>query len=349
MGILGCTGLVGQQFVKILDNHPYFHVSFLSASEKSAGKTYREAADWIIGSSIPADIREMRIAELTPSALKERGVKFLFSALPSEAARQTERRLAEEGFFVFSNASAFRMDAAVPIVIPEVNPEHFALAEAQALNGRGFIITNSNCSASGLALGLRPLSPFGLKSVMVTTCQALSGAGRRGVASLDILGNVIPHIKDEEEKIEKETKKIFGQVHSGVVEEASFEVNASCCRVPTRVGHLESIVIETEKELEVNQAVEAWESFQGIPQKMQLPTSPRKPIIAVDKTSRPQPILDAWTGSPDRARGMAVSIGKVRKKGGKINFFLLVNNMIRGAAGTCLLNAEYAVKKWHIE
>jgi len=348
-GILGCTGLVGQQFVRMLDRHPFFEVAFLSASKKSTGKRYSEAADWVSGACIPAGMGDIIVTEAAPGAMKEMGVKVIFSALPSSVARKTERNLARAGFFIFTNASSFRMDPDVPIVIPEVNSDHFELVKAQSGDGRGFIVANSNCSVAGLVMGLKPLSGFGLRSVAVTTYQALSGAGRRGVSSLDILGNVIPYIKDEEEKIERETKKALGQMGDGFVRDEGLEVNASCCRVSTRVGHLESIVVETEDDPEIKAVIKALESFRGIPQSMQLPTAPERPVIVANEANRPQPVLDSGAGVPARAKGMAVTVGRIRKKGKKINFFLLVHNTIRGAAGTCILNAEFAVKKSRIK
>jgi aspartate-semialdehyde dehydrogenase len=350
VGIMGCTGLVGQQFIRMLENHPYFEVAALSASSKSVGKRFYEAVDWITANRIPEEVKNITLAEIDPQTLKRMGIQVLFSALPSDVAKEMEKKLAQEGFYIFSNAGAFRMDKNVPIVIPEVNPEHFDLIKTQSWCGGGFIVTNSNCATTGLVLGLKPLFKFGLKSVTVTTFQALSGAGRRGLASLDILGNVIPYIKDEEDKIEREVKKIFGQIRNGSVHQAPMEIIASCCRVPTRDGHLESILVETEADPDIETVLKAFYLYQGIPQKMALPSAPEKPIILVEKPDRPQPRLDTKAGYPERARGMAVTIGRVRKKGqNKINFFLLVHNTIRGAAGTCILNAEYAVMSDYIQ
>jgi len=345
VGILGSTGLVGQQFVRMLDRHPYFEVAALSSSPRSRGRRYGDAVDWMVSRSIPEESREIVLAELEPESLKAFGIKVVFSALPASVAADTERRLAAEGFPIFTNASAFRMSPDVPILIPEVNAEHLDLVAARGSARGGFIVANSNCSTAGLVIGLRPLLGFGMKSVTVTTYQALSGAGRRGVVSLDILGNVIPFIRDEEEKIERETRKILGRLSGGRIEDASLEVNASCARVPSRDGHLESVVIETEEDLGPEAVREALASFSGVAQEMGLPTAPERPIVVLDKPDRPQPLFDVEAGSPERARGMAVSVGRIRKKGGKISFFLLVHNTIRGAAGTCILSAEYALRK----
>lgn len=348
VGILGCTGLVGQQFIKMLDDHPYFEIAFLSSSKKSEGKSYKEAVEWIVGGNIPACAENIIIGETSVEALKNEKVKVLFSALPSPVAKEIERTLARENFYVFSNASAYRMDPDVPIIITEVNPAHLELIRRQSSNQGGFIVTNSNCSTTGLVLGLKPLLPFGLKSVTITTYQALSGAGRQGVASLDILGNIIPYIKDEEEKIEIETKKILGELHKQGLKQADLEVNASCCRVPIRDGHLESIIVELDDDIGAETVLQAFQSFRGVPQEMKLPSAPDIPIIVKDEENRPQPLLDRDAGVPLRAKGMAITVGRIRKKGKKINFFLLVHNTIRGAAGTCILNAELAVMQEYI-
>ncbi len=226
-----------------------------------------------------------------------------------------------------------------------MNPEHLESIKVLTSQGKGFIVTNSNCSTTGLVLGLKPLLNFGLVSVTVTTYQALSGAGRHGIASLDIFGNVIPYIKNEEEKIERETKKIFGRIHKDGVKDASIEVNASCCRVPTRDGHLESIVLELQEDVGIEAIKTTLSSFRGIPQQMKLPTAPEVPIIVKTEENRPQPLLDKDAGTPERAKGMAVTVGRIREKGKRVNLFLLVHNTIRGAAGTCILNAELAFKK----
>lgn len=346
--VMGCTGLVGQQFIKMLDAHPYFEITALSSSKRSAGKKYCEVVDWIVGGSIPECVRDMIISETSVEALIMKGVKVIFSALPSTIAKDIEQALASEGLHVFSNASAHRMDSDVPILIPEVNPEHLELIKAQVSEGMGFIVTNSNCSTTGLVMGLKPLLNFGLRSVTISTYQALSGAGRHGVASLDIFDNVIPYIKDEEEKIERETKKILGELHTEGVKDAGLEVNASCCRVPTREGHLESIVVELEEDVDSETISRALSSFRGIPQDLKLPTAPEVPVIVRAEKNRPQPILDRDAGSPERAKGMAIVVGRIRKKGQKVSLFLLVHNTIRGAAGTCILSAELAVMNEYI-
>ena len=345
VAVLGCTGLVGQYFLKLLEEHPYFEITAISSSPRSAGKRYGDAVDWTVSSTIPPVLRDIVIAETSAKAILETKAQIAFSALPADIAREIETALAGEGVYVFSNASAHRLDSDVPILIPEVNPDHFELAEHQLKRRQGFIITNSNCSTAGLVLALKPLQMFGLNSVIVSTYQAVSGAGRRGVASLEIIGNVIPFINQEEDKIERETRKIFGILNDGKIQEAEMGVYASCCRVPTQNGHLESVVIELEEDVNEEMVAQSLSSFRGIPQRLCLPLAPDQPIILRKEVNRPQPLLDVNAGSPERAKGMAVSVGRIRKKGKKIGFFLLSHNCIRGAAGTTVLNAELAHAK----
>jgi len=343
--VLGCTGLVGQQFIKMLEGHPYFEVVALFSSKKSAGKKYGEAVDWSLGEDIPVYARDLIIHDTSVDLSRNKEVEIAFSALPSATAQKIEVALARDGTCVFSNASAHRLDPYVPILIPEVNPEHLELVKNQCCPSQGFIVTNSNCSTAGLAIVLKPLLSFGLRSVIVTTYQAISGAGRKGLSALDIWDNIIPFIRDEEDKIERETKKILGKIEEGGIREADLEVNASCGRVSTRVGHLESISVELDEDVDPETMARILSLFRGIPQDLKLPTAPETPIIVRTEENRPQPCLDKEAGTPQRAKGMAVTVGRIRKKNKRLNFFLLVNNLIRGAAGTCLLNAEFSLKK----
>ena len=345
---MGSTGIVGQQFVRMLKGHPYFDVVALTASKKSAGKAYEEAVEWVLGGNIPENACNIIVEDVSIESLENKEVKVIFSALPSAVAKEIEAALAHEGYFIFSNASSHRLDTDVPILIPEVNSEHLDMVRHKVDRDRGFIVTNSNCSTAGLVMGLKPLLNFGIKSVFVTTYQALSGAGRHGVESLDILGNVLPYINNEEEKIENETKKIFGQLNGKHLEASDLDVNASCCRVPVKDGHLESIIVEMEEDIDEKAAVCTFSSFRGIPQHLKLPTAPEIPVILRTEENRPQPLLDKDSGTPERAKGMAVTVGRVRKKGNRLNFFLVVHNSIRGGAGTCILNAELALKKGYI-
>ncbi|MFX0060717.1 MAG: aspartate-semialdehyde dehydrogenase [Candidatus Hermodarchaeota archaeon] len=342
--VMGATGIVGQQFIEILVNHPYFELVGLTASTKSAGKRYSEATEWSIGRNVPKSVANEVVIENTLEKMLKKDLDLVFSALPSNVAGEIESSLAKEGIYVFSNASAHRMDSKVPILIPEVNPNHLNIVTSQDFNG-GFIVTNSNCSAAGLVIGLKPLMKFGIRSTIVTTYQALSGAGRRGVASMDILGNIIPYIKGEEGKIEQETRKMLGKFEDNQIKFADFYINASCARVPTKNGHLESVVVKFEKNITIEAALKAFDDFTGEPQLMELPTAPKKPIILSEEPSRPQPARDLYSPDPNEVPGMAVTVGRVRKKGNRLNFFLLVHNAIRGAAGASILNAEFAYAK----
>jgi len=343
VAVLGCTGMVGQQFVKMLDGHPFFETAALCSSKNSIGKKYSNAADWIVGGDIPDAVKDMAVTETSVESVLKDGVKIVFSALPAGVARTIERDFTRKKVCVFSNASAHRMDSDVPVVIPEVNPDHLDLIEVQKNQSGGFIVTNSNCTTTGLVMALKPLLEFGLKSVIVTTYQALSGAGRNGVTSLKILDNIIPFIPNEEEKMEQETKKILGKLKDVCIVDSKIEVNASCCRVPTRDGHLESVLVDLDEDIDPETLAESFRNFQGIPEQLNLPTAPDIPLIVRTEPDRPQPLLDRDAGSPNRARGMAVTVGRFRKKGRRLRFFLLVHNTIRGAAGTCILNAELAV------
>lgn len=343
--ILGCTGLVGQQFARLLDNHPYFEVVCLTASSRSVGKRYGDTLDRIPIGWIGEGICDQTIRETTPEAVARSGATVAFSALPATIAAELESQLRAMGVFVFSNAGSHRMDPTVPLLIPEVNPGHLVLAENQLREFPGFIVTNSNCSVSGLALALKPLTAFRLKAVTVTTFQAVSGAGRRGVPAWEIMGNVIPFINQEEEKIEREVKKILGAQAGGRIRDHKLEVYASCSRVPVANGHMESVGAEFAEPVESRRIEEALADFTAEPQRLALPTAPQRPILVRREADRPQPAIDAGAGEPARARGMAVSVGRLRARGNRCDFFLLVHNTVRGAAGGSVLNAELAVAK----
>lgn len=341
--IVGCTGVVGQQFVRMLDSHPWFEVVLLAASSRSAGKTYAEAARWSLGAEIPGYAAAMPVVEASAAAVLESGAAIAFSALPAAVAAGLETELANGGCHVFTNASAHRMDPDVPVVVPEVNPEHFGLIR-RAAPARGAIVADSNCSTAGLVLTLKPLLPFAPRRVVVSTYQAVSGAGRAGLPALDILGNAIPFIRGEEEKLARESNRILGCLAGPVVRDAGIEVCASCCRVAAREGHLMSVTADLDCDPAPDEIAGAFRDFRGVPQAMALPTAPQRPLIVRTEEDRPQPLLDAHAGFPPRARGMAVTIGRIRRHGRSVSFFLLVHNTIRGAAGTCILNAEYALR-----
>ena len=342
VALLGCTGLVGQQFVRMLDGHPYFELSALTASPRSAGKTYGQAVAWSVSGEMPEFVRDRDVLPTSIGSVLDSGARLVFCALPSSAARQIEPELRRRGIFVFTNASGRRLDPDVPLLVPEINADHLALARRQVFEFGGAIITNSNCTTSGLVLVLKPLEALGLESVTVATYQAISGAGRRGLAAMDIAANVIPFIRDEEQKMTLEPKKILGRNEGGVIIPSDLAVNASCCRVPVRDGHFLSLRLDFSRERDIVEIEAALSSFRGVPQEWGLPSAPERPLIIRREEDRPQPILDAFAGSPARARGMAVSVGRIRKNGRSINAAAVVHNTIRGAAGGCLLNAETA-------
>ncbi len=343
VGILGCTGIVGQQFVRMLEGHPYFDTALLAASARSARKNYAESKVWALGGEVPASVRDLTIIEAGPAGLIESGVNVFFSALPTSTAGPLENALRKRGNFVFSNASTHRTNDDVPVIVPEVNAAHLGLALGQAARWGGAIIAGPNCSTSGLVLALHPLLPFGIRSVSVTTFQAISGAGRRGLAAMDIIGNVIPFIRNEETKIAMETCKILGSLAGETIVPLPIEVRASCCRVPVREGHLLGIDVEFGESPDPEAALTAIRDFRGVPKHRELPSAPQRPLILRTEEDRPQPILDAFAGTPERARGMAVTIGRPRFQGRSLRLFALVHNTIRGAAGGCLLNAELAL------
>src|SRR6476661_302011 len=273
VGILGATGIVGQRFVQLLEHHPWFEVAWLAASDRSEGRPYAEAARWKLKTAIPARVAGMRVAPATP----EGAPKVIFAALDASIAAEMEPRFADAGCAVITNSSALRMQKDVPLVIPEVNHEHVKLLECQAWRKKsgGFVVTNPNCSAIGLVIALAPLQhAFGLDTVMAVTMQAVSGAGYPGVASLDILGNVIPYIAKEEEKMEEETRKLLGQVNGAGIRMAGFAMSAQCNRVAVEDGHTESVSVKLSKKASAKELMDAWIEFQGVPQKLRLPTAP---------------------------------------------------------------------------
>ena len=345
VAVLGCSGLVGRQFVRLLDDHPWFELSCLTASPRSAGKNYGAVINDAPRPPLQDKTASLRIRETTAAAVIQSGARVVFSALPASVSGELEMELRGKGLFVFSNAGSHRMDALVPLLIPEVNAAHLELAWAQLREFPGFIVTNSNCSVAGLAMALKPLTAFAAQAVTVTTFQAVSGAGQRGVAAWNIMGNVIPHIANEEEKVVSETKKILGTLTGKQIRDHGLEIYPSCSRVPVRDGHLQSVSVEFAGPVSESEIAAAFSGFSAEPQQMVLPTAPRRPILVAGAADRPQPILDVHAGEPDRARGMAVTVGRLRCRGRRCSFFLLVHNTVRGAAGGCVLNAELAMKK----
>ena len=339
VGILGATGMVGQRFIQLLENHPWFEVAWLAASDRSSGKTYGEAARWRLDSPLPD-----RIARMTVSPADTEGApKIIFASIDAAYAREMEPRFAAAGCAVVSNSSAFRMAEDVPLVIPEVNADHLALIERQSwrrpsVNGLpgGYIVTNPNCSAIGLVLVLKPLEErFGIESLFVTTMQAVSGAGYPGVASLDILGNVVPFIKNEEEKLEEEVGKLLGSLVGGKVALLDAKVSAHCNRVAVEDGHTECVSIKLRSKATREQIVAAWAEFAPLAGQ-RLPSAPEQPVEYDAAVDRPQPRLDKMRGN-----GMAATVGRLRECNLlDWKFVLTSHNTIRGAAGAAVLNAE---------
>ena len=345
VGILGATGMVGQQFIVQLAEHPWFRPAWLAASERSEGRAYGEAAAWHLDQPPPAAIVSQRVEGCTPG----RGPRIMFSALDAAAAATIEPAFAQAGHLVISNARSYRMDPAVPLLIPEINPEHLALLTRQRRERAwpGAIVTNPNCSTIVLAMVLAPLRQFGLRTVNVTTLQAVSGAGYPGVASLDILGNVIPSISGEEEKMESETQKILGTLNEAdaAVSPHLVVISAHTTRVPVIDGHTEMVSIKLDDRVTLDDVRQALESWRGRPQELRLPSAPEAPVVYLEAGNRPQPRLDAGRGG-----GMTVSVGRLRPcpvLG--IKLAALGHNTIRGAAGAAVLNAELMVADRWIE
>ena len=336
--VLGATGIVGQRLVALLADHPWFRLAGVTASGRNTGRTYGEAPQWRIEGEIPAQASALTLAEPSPASWES--APLVFSALPASEAERIEPAFARAGSFVFSNASAHRMRPDVPLVIPEVNPEHLAALEIQRKVNQwpGALVTNPNCSTIGLALALAPLARFGIERALVTTLQAVSGAGYPGVASLDLLDNVIPYIAGEEEKIETETRKILGAWQEGQFVDAPIRLSAQTTRVPVREGHLEAVSVAFARPPEPEEIIAAWRDFAGTPQELGLPTAPERPLRYLDAPDRPQPWRDRDAGD-----GMAVTVGRLRRCPVlDYRFFCLSHNTIRGAAGAALLNAELA-------
>jgi aspartate-semialdehyde dehydrogenase len=336
VGVLGATGTVGQRFVELLAGHSWFELTALTASEASAGRKYADACRWLLSSDIPAGVADMVVRETAPTI----DCDVVFSALPGDQAGPVEEAFATAGYGVFSNASAHRRDPDVPLLIPEVNPDHLALVATQQARRnweQGFIVTNPNCSAVMLTMALSPLhATFGLRSVLVSTMQGLSGAGYPGVPSLDALDNVIPFIGGEEEKLSYEPRKMLGKVHGGEVESAAFPISAHCNRVPAREGHLETVSIALQRSATPQEIIDVWRDWRPLPQQLGLPTAPQPPIVVRPEPDRPQTRLDR-----DAGQGMAVSVGRVRACDVlDIKFIVLGHNTLRGAAGASVLNAE---------
>lgn len=340
-GILGATGAVGQKFIEILSNHPWFEISVLAASERSAGKKYRDAANWIGTKPIPAEIADLDVVEAKPGFEAD----VVFSGLDANVAEEIERDFAVAGYPVVSNARNYRMRDDVPLLIPEVNPDHTALIERQNWGSGGYIVTNPNCSTVGLVTALRPLvDAFGVEVVQVVTMQALSGAGYPGVASLDALGNVVPYIGGEEEKMQTEPLKLLGRLEDGRIDPASITISAHCNRVPVLEGHTEAVSVKFGRKVDAEAVREVFLNYRSSITDLGLPSAPDPLFEVFDDPRFPQPRRHVELGS-----GMKVSIGRIRNCPVlDVKFVLLVHNTIRGAAGGAVLNAELLVKQGYL-
>jgi aspartate-semialdehyde dehydrogenase len=336
VGILGATGAVGQRFVQLLDDHPTFEVAALTASEESAGKSYREAAKWRVDTPIPDDVAEMTVSATDPADVPE--VDLLFSSLPSSVAERVEPAFLEAGYVVSSNSSNDRLADDVPLTIPEINPEHLDLLEVQR-DERGWdgaLVKNPNCSTITMVPTLAALDQFGLERVDVSTLQAVSGAGYSGVSSMEILDNVLPHIGGEEEKMETESRKLLGTFDGASVEWHDADVSASCNRVASLDGHLENVWADLADDPSVEDVKAAMREFPGV----DLPSSPDELIHVFDDPTRPQPRLDRM-----REGGMQITAGGVKETPGGVAYNVLAHNTIRGAAGASILNGELLVEE----
>jgi aspartate-semialdehyde dehydrogenase len=326
--------MVGQHFVRFLQGHPWFHLKWLGASDRNAGKKYKDAMTWHLAGGTPDTVADLTVEDCRPG----NAPRLLFSAMDASVATEIERAFAEAGHIVVSNSRNHRMERDVPLLVPEINPDHLKLVPLQqrARGWKGQIVTNPNCSTVALTMGLAPLKPFGIARVIATTMQAISGAGYPGVASMDIVGNVIPFIGGEEEKMQQETQKILGEFRGDHIEPLPARVSAHCNRVPVVDGHTVTVSVEFRSKPSEADLRRAFDSFTGVPQQRQLPSAPSRPVVYMEEANRPQPRKDA-----ERERGMAAFVGRLRACPAlDYKFVALCHNTVRGAAGAAVLNAE---------
>ena len=330
VAVIGATGAVGQVFMWMLADHPWFEVEYITASAARVNQTYGTSVHWLLPFEMPQTIRTRTIQEFNIEEMKSRGIQIVFSALPANVAAEAEPQLRDRGFFIFSNASAMRYHDNVPILIPETNLDSLSLIEDQGYPDSGFVVTNSNCVTTGLAMALAPLQRFGIRQVTVCTYQSVSGAGYPGLSSFDITDNCIPYIGGEEEKIEKEIKKIL-----------AFDpiVDVYSVRVPVMFGHLEAVWLDLEQDVALEEITGAWADFSVVPD---LPSTPAQPVVYDAGRTFPQPKYAFW-GTP---KGMEVYTGRLKKRGNRIGFMVMVNNLVKGSAGGSLQNAEAFVKRY---
>ncbi|HUI54905.1 MAG TPA: aspartate-semialdehyde dehydrogenase [Bryobacteraceae bacterium] len=334
VGVLGATGMVGQNFIRFLQGHPWFELKWLGASDRSAGKKYREAMHWNLAGVTPDSVAGITVDECKPG----NAPRLLFSAMDASVATEIERAFAAAGHVVVSNSRNHRMERDVPLLVPEINPDHLGLVPGQqrARGWKGQIVTNPNCSTVVLTMGLAPLKPFGITKIVATTLQAISGAGYPGVASMDIVGNVVPFIGGEEEKMEQETQKILGEFRGDHIDPLPARMSAHCNRVPVVDGHTVTVSVEFSSKPSERDLRHAFDHFTAVPQQRRLPSAPPRPVIYMEEANRPQPRRDA-----ERERGMAAFVGRLRACPVlDYKFVALGHNTIRGAAGAAVLNAE---------
>lgn len=349
-GILAGTGMVGQKYIQLLENHPWFEVNYITASERSAGKKYKEAVEgrWHMQTEMPKAVKDIMVENMDPIEKVKRSCDFVFSALDSDVAKEWEEKYAAAGIKVVSNASTHRHTPDVPMIIPEINPEHLDIIPIQQKNRgwRGFIVVKPNCSLQSYITPLYALhTKFKLKKAIITTMQAVSGAGHPGVSSFDIIDNIIPYIKGEEEKSEREPQKIMGEIEGNkIAYNEDFQISAHCNRVPTIDGHMACVSVEFEKKPTRDEILKIWKDFKALPQELNLPFAPKQPIIYREEPDRPQTRLDR-----DADKGMACVCGRLREcKVFQWRFTALSHNIVRGAAGGGILNAELLYKKGYL-
>ena len=357
VAVLGASGFVGIHLVRLLNHHPFFDLQAIFASEARSGKRLGEIlANKNYLPSVyfaPPDSLELQtiqnfaLERFTWEKLIEKGIKVIFSALPSDIACPIESELRNKGFAVFTNSAAHRLASDVPILIPEVNADHLEAIRIQQKKYGGFIVASSNCCVAGLAMSLKPLVGWGIKKVTVTTFQSISGSSRESLPAADIIGNLIPFIKDEEEKISRETVKILGDLLEDKIIPMNLPIFASCVRVPIALGHLLCVEVQFKTAPDLAEITKIFNQG-SVLYHLDLPTAPYRPIIFRPESDRPQPACDVWAGEPPRSKGMAISLGRIRLQNNSLRYFLLVNNLIRGAAGNCVLSAELAFKSGYL-
>ena len=340
--VLGATGVVGQHFLRLLVDHPNFELVAVMAGDARAGLSLSTVKEQVEG-GVPRSFGHLAFDPLDVDTLVGKGVKVAFSALPAETAVKVEKEAASKGIAVFSNAGSYRMEPDVPILIPEINHPHLDLVKAQGTPG--FIVTNATCTTTGLAMALLPIMPFGIRKLVMASYQAISGAGYPGLSALDIFGNVIPYIKNEEPKVRSECVKICGEFTGAAIQPTDWQVFAHCIRVQTITGHLISVHVELANEVRHEEIRQAFLDYQSPEAVRGLPTAPVQPIVYLEDADRPQPRYDVLLGSPERAKGMAVAIGRLEVEKKVVRFVTLSNNLVRGAAGGSMLNAELACRR----